>query len=243
MCDFCLMKVVITSATEKEILQIKQTLNSDYTKANDALQILFHESGVGILYSCFSITKLIFEQKPDLIIQAGIAGTFNKETILGKVVTVKDEYLADTGVEENGKFSDIFDLHLHDKNLFPFTDKKLNNPNLEKLNLLQLKEVTGITINEISTRGQRIEQLKAKYNPEIESMEGAALHYCCLQTFTPFIQIRAVSNYVGERDKSKWNFEEAFKNLTATILKYMNELSANKEIQSIKNKNEIYDRF
>ncbi len=219
------MKVVITSATEKEILQIKQTLDPAYTNGNETLQVLFHESGVGILSSCFSIAKLIFEQKPDLIIQAGIAGTFNEKNVLGKVVTVKDEILADTGVEEDGSFKDLFDLNLQQKDVFPFIETKLENTFLSKLNFLQTDEVTGVTINEITTRPQRIEQLKAKYNPEIESMEGASLHYCCLQTSTPFIQIRAISNYIGERDKSNWNFKEAFKNLTATVIEYIDELN------------------
>jgi hypothetical protein len=35
-------------------------------------------------------------------------------------------------------------------------------------------------------------------------MEGAALHYMGRDLFIPFIQLRAVSNYIGERDKNKW---------------------------------------
>ena len=34
-------------------------------------------------------------------------------------------------------------------------------------------------------------------------MEGAALHYACIMEHIPFIQLRAVSNFVGERDKNK----------------------------------------
>ncbi|MCW3109255.1 MAG: mqnB [Segetibacter sp.] len=218
------MKVVITSATEKEIVQIKQLLNPIYTQKSARLQVSFHESGVGILSACFSIAKMIFEQKPDLVIQAGIAGTFDNNNTLGKVVAVKDEMLADTGVEENGSFKDLFDLNLQQENLFPFAGRKLHNIFLNELNYLQLDEVTGITINEITTRTERIEALKAKYHPAIESMEGASLHYCCLQTSTPFIQIRAISNYIGERDKTKWNFKDAFENLTGIIIKYVDHL-------------------
>jgi futalosine hydrolase len=31
-------------------------------------------------------------------------------------------------------------------------------------------------------------------------MEGAALHFVCLQEDISFIQLRAISNFVGERD-------------------------------------------
>lgn len=218
------MKVVITSATEKEILLIKDTINTKYALDNLKVTVSFHQSGIGILASCFSISKLIREHKPDLIIQAGIAGTFNEVPTLSKVVVVKEEILGDIGVEENGLFKDLFDLALQDENLFPFYNKRLINSRLNQLNYLKLDEVTGITINEITTRPQRIDQLKAKYNAAIESMEGASLHYCCLQTSTSFIQIRAISNYIGERDKSKWIINSALKNLTNVILLYIEQL-------------------
>jgi futalosine hydrolase len=40
----------------------------------------------------------------------------------------------------------------------------------------------------------------------------------------PFIQIRSISNYVGERDKTKWKMKEAIENLNQTLLKYVNRL-------------------
>ncbi len=221
------MKVVITSATEKEVLSIKKAIHPKYTLDTSDFAVSFHVSGVGILASCFSISKLIFEQKPDLIIQVGIAGTFNEEAALSKVVIVKEEILGDTGVEEDGSFKDLFDLDLQNENLFPFSNKRLVNLNSNDINYLKLDEVTGITINEITARSHRIDQLKAKYNAAVESMEGAALHYCCLQTSTSFIQIRALSNYIGERDKSKWKVREALKNLTNNILLYIDQLYIN----------------
>ncbi len=48
-------------------------------------------------------------------------------------------------------------------------------------------------------------------------MEGAALHYVCLQEQIPFVQIRSVSNYVGERDKTKWKMKEAIENLNTEL--------------------------
>jgi len=218
------MKVVITAATDKETAQIKDTINPIYTGGNNQRKVSFHESGVGLLASCFSISRLIFEQKPDLIIQAGIAGTFDSKQLLSKVVIIKEEQLADTGVEENGRFKDLFDLNLNEPDNYPFKNRKLVNTYLQRLNFLKLEEVTGITINEITTRPERIELLKAKYNAQIESMEGAALHYCCLQTATPFIQIRAISNYIGERDKSKWKFKDSFDNLSSIVLRYVDHL-------------------
>jgi futalosine hydrolase len=218
------MKVVITAAITMETAQIRDKINPLFLGESARLKVSFHESGVGLLASCFSLTKLIYEQKPDLIIQAGIAGAFDENLALGKVVAIRHEQLADTGVEEKGTFNDIFDLNLQAPDTSPFTDRKLINNKFDKLNFLQLDMVTGITINEITTRPERIQLIKAKYNAQLESMEGAALHYCCIQTKTPFIQIRAISNYVGERDKSKWRFKDSFDNLTTNVLKYVDHL-------------------
>jgi hypothetical protein len=54
------MKVVITSATAKETEQIKRTFNTTVFKESQGLDVSFHESGVGLLSSCFSISQLIF---------------------------------------------------------------------------------------------------------------------------------------------------------------------------------------
>jgi len=52
----------------------------------------------------------------------------------------------------------------------------------------------------------------------IESMEGAAFHYVCLQEAVPFLQLRAVSNMIGERDKTKWLMKEAIDNLNKELI-------------------------
>lgn len=202
------MKIYITSATPFEVQPLKELIQK-----NNLNNIHFHTSGVGILQSCFSIQNMIIEQKPDLIIQVGIAGSFDEQCIMSEVVVVKEEYSGSCGVEENNDWKDIFDLDLSGKNAFPFSEKKLINPFLEEYNLLRLKEVSAITVDEITTGKKRIAQLKEKYNPFLESMEGASLHYCALQYHIPFLQIRGISNYVGERDKSKWRIKDAIQNV------------------------------
>ena len=55
-------------------------------------------------------------------------------------------------------------------------------------------------------------------------MEGAALHYVCLHQNIPFIQLRAISNYVGERDKTKWKIDLAISNLHNELIKLLKQL-------------------
>ncbi|MEP7318599.1 MAG: futalosine hydrolase [Panacibacter sp.] len=218
------MRVVITAATIGEWMPAFLDINTLYTSESNRFKVSFHQGGVGLLSNAVSLTKLAFEDKPDIIIQVGIAGTFNNTLPLGKTVAVKEEILGDTGVEEDGKWKDIFDLKLEKSNYPPFEKKRLPNQWLEKFNLLKLEEVTAITVNEITTSKERITQLTKKYNPVTESMEGAALHYVCREMNIPFLQIRAVSNYIGERDKTQWQIKEAITSLNQTILKYVDKL-------------------
>ena len=55
-------------------------------------------------------------------------------------------------------------------------------------------------------------------------MEGAAFHYVCLQENIPFVQLRAISNFVGERDKSKWLMKEAIENLNRETIALVHPL-------------------
>lgn len=218
------MRVVITAATVGEWMPAFLEINQLYTSKSRRLKISFHQGGVGMLASTFSLTKLVLEEKPDLVIQAGIAGSFQKTVPPGRVVVVNEENLGDIGVEEEGRWKDVFDLKLEKPGYPPFEKKKLPNPWLAEYNLLKLPEVSSVTINTITTQPERIQQLIKKYDPCIESMEGAALHYIARQTNIPFLQIRAVSNFVGERDKTQWKMKESIELLNQTLLKYVDKL-------------------
>jgi futalosine hydrolase len=140
------------------------------------------------------------------------------------VVCIKEESLGDLGVHEEGKWKDIFDLKLEKSSYPPFEKRKLPNQWLKEYNLLKLPEVAAVTINQVTTAEDHKQQLIKKYEAVTESMEGAALHYVCRNFNVPFMQIRAVSNYIGERDKSKWEMKAAIENLNQTVLKYLEKL-------------------
>ena len=93
-----------------------------------------------------------------------------------------------------------------------------NSPLIKKT---RLEKVTAVTVNEISTEKKIINLYRKKFDPVIESMEGAALHYVCLQENIPFLQLRAVSNYVGERNKKNWLMKESLQNLNNQLTRLL----------------------
>lgn len=218
------MRIIVTAATVDEWMPAYLQIDSLYTSESKRFKVIFHQSGVGMLASAVSLTKLIAEEKPDFIIQIGIAGCFDTNITLGKVFCIKEESLGDLGVMEDGKWKDIFDLKLEKSSYPPFEKRKLPNSWLTDYNLLKLPEVSAVTINQVTTSAEYMQQLIKKYDAVLESMEGAALHYVCRNFNVPFIQVRAVSNYIGERDKSKWEMKLAIDNLNQTLLKYIDKL-------------------
>jgi len=210
-CTFANMKILIVSATQMEVDLAKEHLKDIYN-------IFFLVTGVGMLATAVSLTKYLSRNQPDLVIQVGIAGCFDQNTPLGSVVLVKEEILGDLGVEEYGIWKDLFVIKLIDLDTPPFTKGMLLNQHLSKYNRLGLPTVTAITVNEITTRPPRILQQQLIYNPQIETMEGAALHYVCNDFYIPYLQIRGISNYIGERDKTRWNIREAVENANQLAL-------------------------
>jgi futalosine hydrolase len=211
------MRITIAAATRLE-------LKEDIFKQCNKHTINFFYTGVGILSSAVHLTQYALQQKPALIIQAGIAGSFDTNLHLGEIVAVKKECLGDTGVQEMGEWKDIFDMGFKQPEELPFSNKYLVNEWLHQYNMLRLPEVTGVTINQISTNAGIIKMLQTKYGAQVESMEGASLHYVCTLFNIPFIQIRAISNYVGERDKSKWKIKEAIENLNTTASQLLQKI-------------------
>ncbi len=223
--DLCYMRVIITAATNGEWMPSFQKINPAYAGTNKRFSVGFHESGIGLLASSVSLMKMFVQETPSLIIQVGIAGCFDKKLPLGKVFAVKDDFAGDIGVMENKVWKDLFDLKLDKANDAPYEKKSLPNPWLSQYNLLKLPTKKGVTVNTISTDKNKIDLYSGRYKATLESMEGAALHYMGRDLNIPFIQIRAVSNYVGERNKAKWNMQEAIYNLNETLLQYLDALN------------------
>lgn len=200
------MNVLVVSATE---LELEPFIRED--KVCDVLV-----TGIGIPATIFYLTKLLCQKNYDLVIQAGIAGTFSGGIRKGTVVLVNKDCFADVGIYEKGNFNTLFDAGFIDKNEFPFTEGWLVNQH-EYLSQATLPLASGITVNKITDDANQVNELFDKFHPGIESMEGAAFHYVCLQQKINFLQLRSISNMVGERDKSKWAMKEAITNLNVEL--------------------------
>jgi futalosine hydrolase len=211
------MNCLLLTATAKEISPFLESyrLNKRLQKKVDVLV-----TGIGLTAVAWSLTKQLSLKRPDIVLQAGIAGCFNKQFELGSVVVVKQDLIADQGVIESEQLHTLFDLGLASPNEMPYKNGWLINPHRSLLTKLKLPVVNSISVNQVSTSKQMIHFYQTRFRPVIETMEGAAFHYTCLMEKIPFLQIRSISNYIGERNKKKWDFKTAIANLNERLIEF-----------------------
>jgi futalosine hydrolase len=214
------MRILIVSAT---ILEIKPLL-VDFIKLEDdlfelkrskelSIQILI--SGVGLVAMAARLAKRLEEEAYDFVLNCGIAGSFDSQIPLTKLFLVEQDTIADLGVEMGQKFISISQLGLaKDSDISILRNSGSFNRFFETLPVAY-----AISKNTGSGRVSTISFLQRQFKVQLESMEGAAFHFVCRQKGVPFCQVRAVSNYVGERDKSKWDIKGSVTVLNEFVLK------------------------
>lgn len=79
-----------------------------------------------------------------------------------------------------------------------------------------LPEATGRTLQELDDRWR-------EESADVESMEGAAFFEACLRHGVPFAEIRAISNFVGETDRSRWDIPLALQRLETALIRLKDE--------------------
>jgi futalosine hydrolase len=201
------MKILVTAATLSELQFID----------NRADNITLADTGVGIASTAYRLAKLL-NDRYDLVLNIGIAGSFSEKLGIGEVVTVYSETFGDFGVASQDGFFTCFEENIVAADAFPFSNGILISKEAEKFSHdLLIPSVKGVTNNTVSGEKQLIKRMKDKFSPDIETMEGAAFFYVCLHENVPFVEIRAISNMVDSRDKSKWNIPLAIKNLSDKI--------------------------
>lgn len=213
------MKLLIAAATNRELEAVKRFVESRHFSS---IKLLV--TGVGAIASSFALTEAAGKELPDIIIQIGIGGSFSSTLAIGSAVAVDKEVIADMGVVEEGGYKSIFEMGLVDNNEHPYNNGALINNHSDLLSMSGLKTAVGLTVNEITTHPEKINLFNSQYGADIESMEGAALHYVCIMKKIPFLQIRGISNMVGERDKSRWQINEAINAASDVCIGLINNL-------------------
>ncbi len=175
---------------------------SRYTFEKKEIDVLI--TGVGMVATAFALGRVLEKQRYKLVVNAGICGSFNKNLPIGQVVTVSSDYFPELGAENGEEFLNLSELGLEKPENLKFYAKPIKTT---------LPDVSGATVNTAHGNQTSIERFLKQHPVDVESMEGAAVFYACKQANIGCVQIRAISNEVETRDKSKWNIPLAVRNL------------------------------
>jgi futalosine hydrolase len=208
------MRILFVAATEPEICALVESQKSKVKNQN----ISFLITGVGMVATAYALGRELAKNQYDLVINLGIAGSFDRSFALGDVVEITEDTLAELGAEDSEAFLPISQMGFGEST-FKATES-LNNI----YKTANLKQATAITVNTVHGNEASIQKVQARLNVQIESMEGAAFFYACREARVPCIQIRAVSNYVEKRNRDNWQIGLAVKNLNTFAAALIEEL-------------------
>ena len=226
------MNILIVSATYIEIeplllqfkldKEINQKLRS-YTYKNHQIDVLI--PGVGMTCTAYWLGKTLSSKLYDTAINLGLAGSFTNNYKLGDVVNITSDQIAELGAEDGESFLSLVDMDLIMDEDFTLQNGEIKNTiPIQNDTINFLPKVKAITVNTAHGEEESITKVMNLFNPEVESMEGAAFFYACLLEGITCSQIRSISNKVERRIKDNWDIPLAVKNLCTAGLQIINTL-------------------
>jgi futalosine hydrolase len=216
------VRVLVVAATPAEVGPLVAGLghgantgprSTRYTGVGHDIDVLV--TGVGMVATASWCSRALSTHEFDVALNLGVCGSFRAAIDPGTVVHVVSDRLVELGAEDGDSFLTIQQMNLLGDDEFPFTSGKLVNGSPPLFAALTgLPKVDGVTVNTVHGNEASIARVTGRFNPDVESMEGAAFMYACLIHGVPFAQVRAVSNIVERRNRSAWKLNEAIAELT-----------------------------
>ena len=207
------MKILVVAATFAEVKGIYEHYDCPPAAFMQcpAFDILI--TGVGMTATAFALGKTLSADY-QLVLNLGIAGSFDRSISLGSLVQVIEDEFSELGAQDKDSFLSLSELG------FGKTTYACNyNAHHSLLNILP--KVKGITVNMVHGNRTSIDSVVNRLHPATESMEGAAVFYACEQAALPCLQVRAISNYVEERNKESWKVGLAIQNLNQWAIEFL----------------------
>lgn len=199
------------------------------------LSIVYSTTGIGIVNTAISATRLIERHLPSLIIQIGIGGAFPMSGLsIGDIAVATHEVYSELGVILDDGFHTINSIGLpiiragRQKlyNEFPL-DKSLARIALSSAKSVGLHAKAGkfLSVSTVTGTLDRARELEGRFSVICENMEGVALAHVGLCYGIPVVELRGVSNIVEDRDISKWDKKTASFNVQKAALELLRILA------------------
>ncbi len=172
-------------------------------------------TGVGVVETTLSLTRFLqqHQEKIESVVHFGIGGLYLSAQTDGinllDICFAEQEFLGDSGICYPDRIEALSE-ELQQKNCF-LLDSELLQKAGEILTAANVSYHTGnfVTVCGVSATAERGTMLGGQYKAICENMEGAAMARVCDEFHVPLLELRAISNFVEDRNVKNWKMKEA----------------------------------
>lgn len=203
------MRVLVMTAVSAERDAVLRGLHSD-----TRVDVLV--AGVGPVAAAVNTAKVLATAEYSLVVSAGIAGGFSGRAEVGSLVVANEIVAADLGVETPEGFCSLDELGFGSTRVQ--VDASLVDRVTGALLAAKLPVNTGpvLTVSTVTGTATSAAELAARVpGATAEAMEGYGVALAAHDCGLPVLEIRAISNMVGPRDRAAWRIKEALDVLEA----------------------------
>ena len=217
--------ILITAATEREISLLVREMHAELLpdsglrrtwKATVASgDVYLALTGIGKVNAASSVTSLIAQFSPRLIVNTGCGGAYCGSGLgVGDIAVATAEIYGDEGVLTVDGWHSLELIGVPSverkgnrySNEFPLSMEAAAKVYQFGVSLgLTLRRGKFITVSTCSGTTHRGEELQKRFGGICENMEGAAIAHVALLYDTDFLELRGISNMVEDRDIAKWD--------------------------------------
>lgn len=169
--------------------------------------------GVGPAAAAAATATALARAPYDLVVSAGIGGGFAPAAPVGSVAVATAIVAADLGAQTPEGFLPVAELGFG-------VSEHIPPPELVRAVAGALEAAYGpvLTVSTVTGTAERAAELSGRHPGAVaEAMEGFGVAEAAAAAGVPVLEIRAVSNAVGPRDRAAWRIGPALAALTAAF--------------------------
>lgn len=197
------MRILIATAVTVEKEAVLRGLHGD-----NRFEVI--EVGVGPAAAASRTAKALSEGKYNLVVSAGIGGGFVDQAEVGSLVVASEIAAADLGAETPGGFCGVDELGFGSTRI-P-VDHHLAMRMVQALRSAGCSVQMGpvLTVSTVTgTQETAMEMARRVPGAAAEAMEGFGVATAAQDHGVPIVEIRAISNPIGPRDRASWRIPDA----------------------------------
>jgi len=231
--------ILILTATALEQDRLRESLADPTTEtfahrphvsgALEGVPVSLLETGIGCVNTAQALTAFLETHSPQAVLQVGVGGAYRLSGLgVGDLAVAASETYADAGVATPDGWrpldligipvlrtgeEDIYNVIPVDTSLATKAASAL-----EEMDGLKVQSGPFATVQQCSGVADLGDVVAERFKAICENMEGAAAAHLAALYGVPFLEVRAISNLVENRDLSKWDLPGAASRVQSAAL-------------------------